>query len=121
MALRWLAATVFVLTHKPIITLGADEAFDIFGATPGRFKSINAVTLATNNMAKSYAFYDELGLECTYGGPNASFSTFGSSGGPAHGDNSYHINIFASSTYEPPARGGWNGWGRAIFYVTDVD
>lgn len=87
---------------------------------PG-FESINAVTLATNDMEASYSFYSKLSLSCTYGGPSAEFTTFGSKGGPAGGDNSFHINVFMSTAYKRPAGGTWNGWGRAIFYVDDVD
>merc|ERR1712113_565178 len=81
----------------------------------------NAVTFATNDMSSSFSFYSKLGLRCTFGGPNASFTTFGSVGGPAYGDNSFHINLFFSDMYNPPAKDAWNGWGRAIFYVDDVD
>eukprot|EP00747_Dinoflagellata_sp_TGD_P183943 gnl/TRDRNA2_/TRDRNA2_39176_c0_seq1.p1 gnl/TRDRNA2_/TRDRNA2_39176_c0~~gnl/TRDRNA2_/TRDRNA2_39176_c0_seq1.p1 ORF type:complete len:173 (-),score=30.74 gnl/TRDRNA2_/TRDRNA2_39176_c0_seq1:115-633(-) len=83
-------------------------------------QSINAVTLATDDMKLSYSFYRKLGLDCTFGGPAANFTTFGSPGGPGSGSNSYHINIFFSPAYKRPAQ-GWNGWGRAIFYVSDVD
>jgi len=88
---------------------------------PHRFQSINAVTVATNNMTSSFDFYQRLGLNCTFGGPAASFSTFGSAGGPEGGDNSFHINVFLSKDYRPPAGGRWNGWGRAILYVDNVD
>merc|ERR550537_2194848 len=95
----------------------------------GGFLSINAVTFATDDMQKSCKFYTALGLQKTYS--TDEFSTFGSPGGPAGGDNTFHINLFAvNSTALPPrddgsknryGRAGWNGWGRAIFYVEDVD
>uniref|UniRef100_A0A7S2KRL5 VOC domain-containing protein n=1 Tax=Zooxanthella nutricula TaxID=1333877 RepID=A0A7S2KRL5_9DINO len=85
------------------------------------FRGINAVSFATSSMAESYKFYTKLGLACTYGGPSAEFTTFGSAGGPSGGDNSFHVNVFASSDFKRPTRGVWNKWGRAIFYVDNVD
>eukprot|EP00439_Symbiodinium_sp_Y106_P042018 s647_g5.t1 len=61
------------------------------------------------------------GMNCTYGGPSSDFTTFGTGGGPSSGDNRYHVNIFRSSSHAPPAHGAWNGVGRSIFYVSDVD
>jgi catechol 2,3-dioxygenase-like lactoylglutathione lyase family enzyme len=36
---------------------------------------ISAVTLAVRDMAESVAFYRAIGLDVTYGGPDASFTT----------------------------------------------
>ena len=43
------------------------------------FQGINAITLATDDMAASVAFYGDggLGMGLTYGGPAANFSTLG--------------------------------------------
>eukprot|EP00931_Biecheleriopsis_adriatica_P000011 TRINITY_DN100011_c0_g1_i1.p1 TRINITY_DN100011_c0_g1~~TRINITY_DN100011_c0_g1_i1.p1 ORF type:complete len:164 (-),score=35.33 TRINITY_DN100011_c0_g1_i1:88-579(-) len=85
------------------------------------FQNINAVTFATSSMADSYDFYSKLGMRCTFGGPTADFTTFGSAGGPQSGDNSYHVNLFVSARAPSRDKDGWNGVGRTIFYVTDVD
>jgi catechol 2,3-dioxygenase-like lactoylglutathione lyase family enzyme len=70
--------------------------------------SINAVTLATHDMARSVRFYRALGFEFRYGGENASFTSFQVGNG--------HLNIIAQ-----PDERRWLWWGRVIFYVTDVD
>eukprot|EP00928_Gymnodinium_smaydae_P045973 TRINITY_DN30597_c0_g3_i1.p1 TRINITY_DN30597_c0_g3~~TRINITY_DN30597_c0_g3_i1.p1 ORF type:complete len:170 (-),score=29.34 TRINITY_DN30597_c0_g3_i1:471-980(-) len=106
------SAVALLLSAWSIQASGIDEA-GILG--------MNALTLATNDMALSFGFYRSLGLNRTFGGPSADFSTFGSSGGPAGGDNSFHINLFVAPAYKKPAAGAWNGWGRGIFYVSDVD
>ena len=83
-------------------------------------RGINAVTFSTSNMTASKWFYGQgLQLPLTFSSPN--FATFGSPGGPAEGDNTFHVNIQYSPSYTPPAAHTWNGWGRAIFYVDDVD
>ncbi|HLZ72101.1 MAG TPA: VOC family protein [Dehalococcoidia bacterium] len=71
-------------------------------------RSISALTLATHAMARSVAFYRALGFVLHYGGENASFSSFyvGTS----------HLNLIA---VPPETRLSW--WGRAVFYVSDVD
>ncbi|HEY7295312.1 MAG TPA: VOC family protein [Dehalococcoidia bacterium] len=81
------------------------------GDRPARVASIDAIsalTLATRGMARSVAFYRALGFVLHYGGETASFSSFyvGAS----------HLNLIA---VPPETRLGW--WGRAIFYVSDVD
>ena len=71
-------------------------------------QSINAVTLATHDMARAVRFYCALGFDLRYGGEHASFTSFlaGSS----------YLNLIAM-----PAERRWSWWGRAIFLVTDVD
>jgi uncharacterized glyoxalase superfamily protein PhnB len=69
-------------------------------------RSINAVTLATDDMAASLAFYRALGFELTYGGPREGFSTLSSGG--------CHVNLFVSD--EPQTN-----WGRVIFHLDSVD
>lgn len=68
---------------------------------------INAITLATTNMAAAVEFYGAVGLTMAYGGPTASFTSF-------HlGDN--FINLTANEG--PPA----GFWGRVIFHVASPD
>ena len=69
-------------------------------------ESINAVTLATQSMAKSVEFYRSLGFELASGGPQAEFTTFRVGG--------QYLNIIAT-----PEEPSW--WGRIIFWVSDVD
>jgi catechol 2,3-dioxygenase-like lactoylglutathione lyase family enzyme len=70
--------------------------------------SINAVTLATHDMARAVQFYSSLGLEMRYGGSSAGFTSF------RVGDG--FLNLIA----QPPER-SWSWWGRLIFHVSDVD
>jgi catechol 2,3-dioxygenase-like lactoylglutathione lyase family enzyme len=70
--------------------------------------SINAVTLATHDMARAVQFYSSLGLEMRYGGSSAGFTSF------RVGDG--FLNLIA----QPPDR-SWSWWGRLIFHVSDVD
>ncbi len=69
---------------------------------------VNAITLATHDMARAVAFYAALGFELKYGGPEAPFTSFRAGSG--------HLNLTAV-----PAEKLWSWWGRAIFYVDDVD
>ena len=71
-------------------------------------RSISAVTLATHDMARATAFYAALGFVLKYGGPSAAFTSF------------YAGSGFLNLTAVPPER-EWTWWGRAIFYVDDVD
>lgn len=73
------------------------------------FESINAITLATHDMAASVAFYNALGLEVDYGGPSASFTSY-----RIGRDN--HLNVIRAS-----ADTTWSRWGRVILFVDDVD
>lgn len=74
---------------------------------PGGIESLNALTLAVSDMARSVRFYEALGFMLKYGGPDAAFTSF------RVGVN--HLNL---ERYDGAVRGGW---GRGIFYVTDVD
>ena len=71
-------------------------------------EGINAVTLATHDMARAVRFYRALGFVLAYGGEHASFASFkvGTS----------HLNLISQ-----PRDRQWAWWGRMIFYVTDVD
>jgi catechol 2,3-dioxygenase-like lactoylglutathione lyase family enzyme len=68
----------------------------------------SAITLATHDMARSRAFYEALGFVLKFGGPAARFTSFrvGSS----------YLNLMLV-----PGEHVWDQWGRAIFYVDDVE
>ena len=68
--------------------------------------ALSAVTLATADMAAATTFYEALGFEKIYGGPQAGFTSY-------RAGESY-LNLIA-------AQPGHGFWGRAIFYVDDVD
>ena len=69
--------------------------------------SLSAVTLAVTDMARATAFYDAMGFEVRYGGPDAPFTSY------AVGEG--YLNLQLVTT--PPG----TGWGRAILHVDDVD
>src|ERR1700744_3816146 len=71
-------------------------------------ESINAITLATHDMARAVRFYRMLGFELKYGGEDADFTSFHAGTG--------HLNLIAQ-----PLGERWSWWGRVIFYVSDVD
>jgi catechol 2,3-dioxygenase-like lactoylglutathione lyase family enzyme len=69
---------------------------------------VSAVTLATHDMARAVAFYAALGFALKYGGASSDFTSF-------HAGSGY-LNLIVV-----PASQTWGAWGRAIFYVDDVD
>jgi uncharacterized glyoxalase superfamily protein PhnB len=71
-------------------------------------ESISAITLTTHDMARAVSFYAMLGFDLIYGGADGSFTSF-------RAGTSY-LNL----TAQAPQR-QWTWWGRAIFYVSDVD
>lgn len=71
-------------------------------------QGINAITLATHDMARALRFYDMLGFDLTHGGDNAPFSSLRAGAG--------HLNLVAQ-----PAGRQWSWWGRVIFYHSAVD
>jgi catechol 2,3-dioxygenase-like lactoylglutathione lyase family enzyme len=71
-------------------------------------EGISAITLAAHDMARAVAFYQALGFVLKHGGPHAGFTSF-------HAGTGY-LNLTAAPR-DKPIR--W--WGRAIFYVDDVD
>lgn len=71
-------------------------------------EGLSAVTLATHDMQKAVAFYKLLGFEVVHGGETSPFTSFRAGAG------------FLNITAEKPD-GRWSWWGRAIFYVSDVD
>ena len=71
-------------------------------------ESISAITLTTHDMQRSVRFYAALGFDIIHGGASSSFTSFRAGGG--------YLNVVA----QPPEK-QWSWWGRAIFYVDDVD
>ena len=71
-------------------------------------ESLNAVTFLTRDMARAFRFYTSLGFETKYGGETADFTSF------RVGED--HLNLSLRTDGAPT-----EGWGRAIFYVADVD
>lgn len=75
----------------------------------GPIESISAVTLACSDMARSVAFYEALGFGRAFGGPDGSFTTFRAGSG--------FVNLQLDPSHAPLPQ----IWGRAIFWVDDVD
>jgi len=73
-----------------------------------RIEGLSAVTLATSDMERAVAFYEALGFERLKGGGGAAFTTFRA--------GAQYLNITGEA---PQQERCW--WGRAIFYVSDVD
>ena len=75
----------------------------------GPIESVSAITLATRDMAASTRFYEAVGFERRYGGPDSAFTSYrvGSS----------FLNIQLDPDHAPVPR----VWGRVIFWVADVD
>jgi catechol 2,3-dioxygenase-like lactoylglutathione lyase family enzyme len=71
-------------------------------------ESISAVTLATHDMLRAVRFYRALGFEMLHGGEEEPFTSFRAGAG--------YLNLIAQ-----PSERRWSWWGRAIFYVSDVD
>lgn len=69
-------------------------------------ESISAVTLFVTDMARSCQFYRALGFTLRYGGDRATFTSF-------HAGRGY-LNLAKHALPQTQ-------WGRAIFYVDDVD
>ena len=70
-------------------------------------ESISALTLATRDMARAVAFYENLGLEIIHGGPDSAFTSLRAGSG--------YVNLTLNIERQ------WSWWGRAVFYVSDVD
>jgi catechol 2,3-dioxygenase-like lactoylglutathione lyase family enzyme len=68
---------------------------------------ISAVTLAVQDMGRSVAFYQAIGLDILYGGAQATFTSF------RLGDT--FLNLILTPAYD----GFW--WGRLILRVEKVD
>ncbi len=89
------------------MTPAADYDRPEFKSHP-EIQSVNAVSLATHDMARALEFYQALGFTLGYGDEQASFSSLSA--------GSSFINLIAQA----PDR-TWSWWGRVIFYVSDVD
>lgn len=75
----------------------------------GPIESISAVTFAVADMAAATAFYDAAGFRLLYGGPAEPFTSYAAGTG--------FVNLQLDAAHAPiPAI-----WGRAIFWVDDVD
>ena len=72
-------------------------------------ESISAVTLATTDMGAATRFYDAIGFERLYGGPDAAFTSFQI--GPGF------LNLQLDAAWVPTVP----VWGRVILWVADVD
>ena len=72
-------------------------------------ESLSAITLATADMAAAVRFYAAVGFRRVVGGPDASFTTFRA--------GSSFLNLQLDPDHAPIAC----IWGRAIFWVADVD
>jgi catechol 2,3-dioxygenase-like lactoylglutathione lyase family enzyme len=72
-------------------------------------ESISAVTLATADMATAVAFYEGLGFERLYGGPDTEFTSYRVGTG--------FLNLQLDADHAPVP----HIWGRVIFHVADVD
>ena len=68
---------------------------------------ISALTLAISDMGAALVFYEALGFERLYGGPDEAFTSLRVGEG--------YLNLIAAVE----ASDGF--WGRAIFHVSDVD
>ena len=75
----------------------------------GPIESISAVTLLTADMVAAVAFYEELGFCLLYGGPEATFTSFGVGAG------------FLNLQLDDVGAARRVVWGRVIFWVGDVD
>ncbi len=72
-------------------------------------REINAVTLVTTDMSRSFGFYSDLGFELNYGGPAEDFTSLRAGSG--------FVNLQLVRGWERPPQ----VWGRVILWVDDVD
>jgi catechol 2,3-dioxygenase-like lactoylglutathione lyase family enzyme len=77
--------------------------------THAPIERISAVTLLCADMARSVAFYDALGFELLYGGPDAEFTSF------RVGEGFLNVQLERGGAATRPL------WGRIVFWVDDVD
>jgi catechol 2,3-dioxygenase-like lactoylglutathione lyase family enzyme len=75
----------------------------------GPIREINAVTLATADMAASVGWYRALDFVVAAGGPHEGFTTLRAGTG--------FLNLQFDPEHRPPNR----VWGRVILWVDDVD
>ena len=79
---------------------------------PAVIESISAVTFVTQNMAAATSFYTALGFDLARGGGKSNFSTFRA--------GLQYLNLSVEIEGERKIS-NQALWGRAIFYVSDVD
>lgn len=77
-------------------------------AGEGRIESLSAVTLSVSDMRQAVEFYEAIGFERLYGGPEADFTSYRAGQG--------FLNLQLVAGAPKPS-----GWGRVIFWVDDVD
>lgn len=77
------------------------------GQEPSPIESLSAVTLVTIDMDAAVVFYQALGFVVLYGGREAEFTSFQVGAG--------FVNLQLAERTQREV------WGRAIFWVTDVD
>jgi len=70
-------------------------------------ESLSAVTFQVCDMARSVEFYEKIGFQLKYGGKADEFTSF------FVGTNFLNLQLIKNSEISL--------WGRAIFYVQDVD
>lgn len=78
-----------------------------------RIESLSAITLTVSDIARSVRFYEALGFVHKSASAVAGFASFVLGGGT--GAAECYLNLL-----EGP-HGKVDGWGRAIFHVSDVD
>jgi catechol 2,3-dioxygenase-like lactoylglutathione lyase family enzyme len=76
---------------------------------PSPVQMLSALTLATADMPASFAFYTQLGFDLLSGGADSAFTTY------AVGDGFFNVQLDPAHAPIPSI------WGRAIFWVDDVD
>ena len=76
----------------------------------GHLESISAITLVTDDMAASVAFYAVLGPSIEFGGAESTFTTLKVTDGQ-------FLNLQLDSQWRRPT----HVWGRFILWVDDVD
>ncbi len=77
---------------------------------PARIESLSAVTLTVLDVARSARFYEALGFARKPGDAIPGFASFVLGRAPVA-----YLNLIEGE------HGTIGGWGRAIFYVSDVD
>jgi catechol 2,3-dioxygenase-like lactoylglutathione lyase family enzyme len=100
-----------VAGHAPCSQTGpAEVSRRILPGVAGEpVEQISAITLVTADMARAVGFYRALGFHLLYGGGDAGFSSFRAGAG--------YLNLqYEAGRARPVAV-----WGRAIFWVDDVD
>lgn len=70
--------------------------------------TVDAITLATRDMARATKFYHALGFPLRYGGATAAFSSLDA--------GRIKLNLILIEQDAP-----WPWWGRVIFHTPDVD